>query len=247
MSKPRSSSSGLRDARRQALPPIVAVLAMIAVTAITLAGCNILTPAAYVLVGTGSIEPEYVLEDRPTLVYIDDLNNVVDQSGVLSPREVRLDIAERVSRELMTRELVLTTISPRDGMAIARAKDRHNDLMPIDAIGRAAGAAQVIYIQILTFSSTADGFQPRPFGSCRVRVIDVDNRQRLFPPEDSDDVARAVSTNVPQLNVELYRSTSSRNVVFEYLAQEMALDVAELFYEHEPREVGSNLDPSQPR
>ena len=109
--------------------------------------------------------------------------------------------------------------------------------------GRAVGAEQVIYIEMLAFQDHMEGQVPRPFGACRVRVIDVTNRHRLYPPPDSDPPYRLLTVNPTEVDPELYRSRATRAKISERLAMEMGDSIAKLFYRHEPREIGVNLTP----
>ncbi len=141
-----------------------------------LTGCNIIAPLAILLAPDPKVEAAYKLQDRPTVVFVDD------RHGVVSPTTLRRVLADRISQDLMLKKVVTQTISPRDAEAVARQRDSHNSMLPIDAIGRAVGAEQVIYVEIIEFTDRIDRYTPRPKGACRVRVLDVTNRVRLFPP-----------------------------------------------------------------
>src|SRR5262245_15515631 len=138
-------------------------------------GCNIVTPAAFILSGPPTVDALYTLQDVPTVVYIDDRSNQVN------PVSLRRVIGDTASEDLMVQKLVTTTISPQDAMNIAARNDRNNQIMPIEEIGKAVGAKQVIYVEMVQFADTPDGYTPRPTAACRVRVIDIENRKRVFP------------------------------------------------------------------
>jgi hypothetical protein len=128
-------------------------------------------------------------------------------------------------------------------MGVVATSDRHGELMPIDAIGRAVGAEQIIYVQMLAFSGSPDGATPRPTAMCRVRVIDVAERTRLYPPPDSQEASRLIQVNTREVDPAMLRSAASRLKVYQALAEETGEQVAKLFYRHEVKELGGSLQP----
>ncbi len=112
-----------------------------------LVSCNILAPAAYLLGGPPKRDAQHELADRPTVVFVDDRNNAIPHNAL----RVRRAIANKVSVDLMEQEILTDAISPGDTMAMARERDREDTLLPIEAIGEAAGAEQVIYVVMLGF------------------------------------------------------------------------------------------------
>lgn len=213
-------------------PALIGAVWLIAAT-----GCNILGPAGYIVMGQGEVDAKYTLEDRPTVVFIDDRDNLVN------PVMFRRVIADVVSRELMTRELVTRTISPNDAMQLVARYDTNKEVMPIDAIGQAVGAEQIIYVEMISFDESIDGTTPRAAGSCRVRVIDVENRTRLFPAPQADVPYHPVQVMTEEFSTELYRSRTARMQISEALAERLGDQIAKLFYRHESRELGRRLDP----
>ena len=202
------------------------------------AGCNIAGPAAYFITGTGTVPAQYELLDRPTVVFVDDRGNVIP----LSSRNMRVVIADRVTEELLKRELLTTMIAPRDAIGAAAANDRHSDLLSVGEIGRLAGVEQVIYIEMVSFGG-ASGEIPVPTAIARVRVIDVPNRVRLFPTGEDEAAARIVQAQLEPFDTQQVRSTSNRLKLYTALAEETGVAVARLFYAHEPRAPGKNLNP----
>ena len=199
-------------------------------------GCNIAGPAYAIVHGPPKKPPEFVLDDRPTLVFIDDRNNV------LSRRNLRRQIADRTSEDLMVQEAVTQTIAPRDGLAVA-ATETHGSPMSIDTIGRSVGAAQVIYVEMIAFALSADGSSPVPMARCAVKVIDVENKTKLFPPAGSAEDARIMDIPAQPVSAQLYQSSATLRQIEDMLAEVVGTEVGKLFYEHVPRELGRNLDP----
>ncbi len=232
------SGMGTQPMRRIHAPAMLGTLAAMGALGAVLCSCNIITPAMYLLVGKPKLDAEHKIADRPTVVFVDDRANAIEQNS----RRTRQAIAEKVSAELMIEKLVETTIRPADAMAVSRQRDRQGAILAMDEIGEAVGAEQVIYVEMLSFRGTVDGM-PRPNASCRVRVIDVINRKRLFPAPDALEPSRLVQVFGRAANPELYRSRSGRRQLEESLANQLGDRIAKLFYKHVPDELGSRLGP----
>ncbi len=207
--------------------------------AAVLVSCNILSPAAFLAMGQTKTPAMYTLEDRPTVVFVDDRNNAIP----INSSRVRRRIADNVSSELMAHELVTETISPRDAMALARRRDREGNLMSMGALGQAVGAEQLIYIEMLSFRGSVDNVSPRPGAMCRVKVIDVVARTRVFPPVGGDSDWQDVGALGAPMSLELYRNSEGRRQIEQSLSAAIADKVTKLFYTHVPDELGSRLTP----
>lgn len=218
-----------------AMPHRLLLLITLCTIAFAAGGCNILGPATYLVTGPGTVDAEFELEDRPTVVFVDDRENRVN------PVSLRRSIADKVSEELMSRELVTTTIRPADAMGVAARHDTREDVMPIDAIGREVGAEQVIYIEMVAFTDRVNAETLRGLASCNVRVIDVVNRKRLFPSGDDEQPYRHVQAMTREISEELYRTRATRVAINETVAEELGSAITKLFYRHEPRELGGRL------
>jgi hypothetical protein len=103
------------------------------------------------------------------------------------------------------------------------------------------GAEQIVYIEMLVFQDS-EGQIPRPVAACRVRVIDVENRERIFPPPDAERPFRILEVRMREVNPDLYRSRATRYQISESLANELGDRIAKLFYRHE-RDLGGRLQP----
>ena len=219
--------------------PRLRLLVVIAAAALGLGSCNILGPASYLAFGAPKVEAQYQLLDRPTVVFVDDQSDAIP----LNATRVRRTIADKISTELMARDLVINVISSRDAMALARQRDREDKLLAIDDIGDAAGAEQVIYVQMMSFRGSPDGYTPKPTAICRVKVIDVARRTRLFPAPDAERAWHDVSVEAFVSSTQQYRTPSGRRQIEQMLALLTADRVAKLFYRHVPEPVGSRLQP----
>ncbi len=211
---------------------------IVSVTAV-MGSCNILQPAAYLAMGQAKAPARYVLEDTPTVVFVDDRNNAIP----INSSRVRRAVADDVTNQLMSRDLVTITISPRDAMALSRNQDRQGKLMSMGALGEAVGAEQLIYIEMLSYRGSPDNVTPRPSAACRLKVIDVVNKTRMFPGPEAEKDWQEIIVQGPPVSPELYRSTAGRREIEKMLAATIADKVTKLFYKHIPDELGSRLTP----
>jgi hypothetical protein len=197
-------------------------------------GCNIVAPAVAVASGPPKTQARYVLPDVPTVVFIDD------RMSRIEPASLRRSIADRVNEKLMNNAGITTTIRPQDAMLIASRTDRAGDLMHIQDIGKAVGAEQIIYVEIAQFEESADGFTPRPVALAHIKVVDVANNQRVFPPAGTPK-GWPVQVTGDAIDPALYASRSSRLQIHASLAAELGDEIAKVFYDHEYKEVGSRV------
>ena len=105
------------------------------------------------------------------------------------------------------------------------------------------GAQQVIYVEMLQFADSPDNVTPKPVAQCRVRVIDLNKHERVFPPSDGVDSAAGVQASLGEIDPEKLRSDTARLQTHQALAQETGAAIAKVFYKHEPRELGRRLNP----
>ena len=230
-------SSPIRDpSRRRACPGLLNFVAAASLCS-PLLSCNIVGPVAYLALGPPKVEAQFLLVDRPTLVFVDDRNNAIP----LNASRIRRAIADKASTDLMAKEILTKTISPRDAMALTRQRDRNDRLLPIEAIGEIVDAEQVIYVEMISFVGSPDGVTPRATAVCRVKVIDVANRTRVFPAPDAPEPWQLVSATTRAIDLELYRTPAGRRQIEQMLAEQLGDRVAKLFYKHVPDELGSRL------
>ncbi|MCZ6542142.1 MAG: hypothetical protein O6768_00585, partial [Planctomycetota bacterium] len=115
-------SSPIRDpSRRRACPGLLNFVAAASLCS-PLLSCNIVGPVAYLALGPPKVEAQFLLVDRPTLVFVDDRNNAIP----LNASRIRRAIADKASTDLMAKEILTKTISPRDAMALTRQRDRND-------------------------------------------------------------------------------------------------------------------------
>ncbi|MCH2145903.1 MAG: hypothetical protein MK082_12270 [Phycisphaerales bacterium] len=199
-------------------------------------GCNYIVMANYALEGTGKTPAEHALEPWETLVFIDDPANIL-------PRTVlRANLAEEISTQLVTRQLVPLTVEPTDAMAMVRSRERRGDRMSMEQIAKEADVPQLIFIEMESFSLTESEWVPRPNASCLIKVLDFEQGRRVYPQGDIGDYGgRRISVSMREISPESMRSTSGRRQAELNLVSRLARDIVKLFYEYETKDLGENL------
>lgn len=119
--------------------------------------------------------------------------------------------------------------------------------MPIDEIGEANGADEVLYVRIVSMSIAMGPDVQRPKVAADIKIIDAHTGERIWPP--LPDVLDMGGPSPGQLVLsELAVRTdrdgrqSSTNVVYERLAAQLGLDVSRLFYVWRIQPPGSRFD-----
>ena len=170
------------------------------------------------------VEAAHDLEDRTTVVIVDD------PSTLIRDREILHLIAVHVGDDLLEEQVVSKTIGPRE---LAHLEDRVGEdyrRMPIDRVGKTVGAEQVIHVNIE--SIVVNDF--RRTMVCRVKVIDAVRRVRLFPKRaggmpTTTRAAGWVSVEMEQPRV-IEMDQRTRSLKQRELARQTATEVSRLFY-----------------
>ncbi len=196
-----------------------------------LGACNILTPIAYIAEGPPKLPAKYTLPERKTAIFVDDRTNTISRS------RLRDEIGDAIATALLTQKLVPDVVSPRDAHNLAR-NERAGQHLSMERIARDLGAEQLIYVEMMTYRISLDGVTPKPAASARVRVIDAVAREALFPSGTSGEL---VQSQMREVAPDRYGNTTGRRQIEDELAVEFGTEIAELFYDHEKRELGAGL------
>ncbi len=204
-----------------------------------IASCNIVTPLAYAIDGAGQIEAEYILLDRKTVVFVDDPDTIFPRTSL------RLTLGDAVSFDLMQRELLTSTVATRDAVAASRngAAGNAAKLTSITSIGRALDCAQVIHIQPTVFDidGRSDDRGLRPTAVVRVKIIDVENKMRLYPGAEIQPEGREITAIIREKDSNGLRTRAGRTQIEDELVKKLALEIERLFYKHDRVDLGENL------
>lgn len=155
-------------------------LALLALACTTLSGCNILGVLGYKLSGPPTIQAKYEPEKMPMLVLVENSRN---------PATLRVDadrVARNVATELREHEAA-PVVEPSALDDFRRAKGSAYGGMAINAVGRALGAEQVLYIDLiqLAVEPALASEMLKGRAEARVRVVDVAAGQTRWPLDAS--------------------------------------------------------------
>ena len=156
-------------------PCLLVVLSLLLPAA---AGCNIIGALAYKATGDPTIKARYPLGDKPTLVMVENFHN----PGAL--REESDAVARHLAEELKMHDAG-PVVPPNAAEAYRQAQGEAFRRMPVDAIGRATGAGQVIYVDLEAFEVTQALASDMLGGRAEARVRVVDESGATLWPTDS--------------------------------------------------------------
>lgn len=208
-----------------------AAVAAAAAGMMVLAGCQF--PAMLIAnMPQSKVPAEYEPKDRPTLVLVDDPQEQLP-TGHLAKR-----VADEVADQLK-REEVVSRFIELDRLEALELEAEDFDRWAIDEVGRRLGAEQVIYILVEEFEFNETPQTYRPAGSMRVKVVDVETGERLYPEDDRR--GRAVSDKLFYKQKLGGDTRGEESLYGRSLALRLADQAAKLFYKHKPRPVGSEF------
>jgi hypothetical protein len=144
------------------------------------AGCAAIGALAYVGSSGQKIPPEYKLQNRPTLIMVENYENpdLLALPADRIERNLNDDLAEAKVAKFVSHDKV-------DDLKNADRADFHK--MNIPAVGRAVGAQQVIYVNLIQFNVEAPvgGSQFIGRAEADVKVIDSQTGRTIWPPDSS--------------------------------------------------------------
>lgn len=193
---------------------------LVALSLLLNAGCNVIGAIAYKASGDPTVPAVFPLPpDKKTLVLVENFHN---------PAALRLE-SDAVARHL-AEELKMhgpgSVVEPAAADALRQSRGDAYRAMPIDAIGRALGAAQVIYVDLDEFEITHALASDMLGGRAEARVRVVDEAGKVLWPTDSA-TGHAVAVRVhPQRAAPGSDELSARRQLHAKLADR----IAKLFY-----------------
>jgi hypothetical protein len=172
-----------------------------------LGGCEFVGTVLHSTVGDPPIDAQYVPKKVPTLVLVENYR---------SPDEMQLDgdqISHQVAEELK-KEAKLEIVDADKLVPIREEDAAKFRQMKIQEIGKAVGAKQVIYVDLLESAVVGDVTQSvvHAHALAQVRVVDVETGVTLYDPSDT--------THAMSMRTDMLTSLSSR--------------IAKLFYRWSP-------------
>ncbi len=207
---------------------IAAVFACMIASLTLIPGCNVITPIAYAIHGPEKIMPAYTLdEELKTVVFVDDPSSRVTQ------RRLRYTIADRATKELLAKRILVDMLDPR-GILTAASNERYGEQMSISELGKSVGADIVIYAVVTEFSLSPETGAYIPRATMRVKVIDVAQGKRIWP---SDEMGAVANIQIPQKPGSTPSTSGERLEIEQALANRAGIGLAQLFYKHEITET----------
>ena len=191
------------------------------------AGCEAASVITYKLTGPPKVPAKYTPDKtKPLLVLVE---NPKQRSAASTEPEL---IAGLIIDQLNAKE-VAPMIDLTKLHAVRDAHVADYSKMSIAAIGRAAGAAQVIYVQldVQPIRQMPGGDTMQGQAAARVKLIDVVSGETLWPTDLSDGYEVGAASELGK-----DRAKSAMDVR-EGLARSLADQVARLFYKWEPTDM----------
>ncbi len=217
-----------------------AALALVVVSLLAVAtalpGCS---AAGFAAVATGAsrVKPIFKLEDRTTLVLVDDPANLLGDPSLVNV------VAARASFALVENKAVKQIIKPATVNDLRATLGADFENTPVALIGREVGADQVIHVVIEDAVLAGEPGLLRPTAMFEVKVIDAVGNKRIFPAPLADDMPGVSSLGQGagfKKGVTMAYRPSGRegqNLLPELrrkLAERIGLETAQVFYEHDP-------------
>ena len=183
-------------------------------------GCNVLGAMAYKFSGSPTIKARYAMPREKTLVVVENYHN---------PALLRLEadaVARHLTQELKLHE-VAPVVDPNEAEAHRQDQGSGYGKMPIDAIGRALGAKQVIYVDLDRFDVLGTVGSDLLAGQAAARVRVVGERGNVLWPTDS---ASGFPVNV-KVDPQPVAPGTGDTVVRRKLHGDLADRIAKLFHD----------------
>jgi hypothetical protein len=230
---PRKPTAQHRSTARAHQPAILLIALGLAAAALPTAGCNVIGPIAMVVAGPPKTQAQYTLPvDKTAVIVIDDRASRTPQ------RSLRDVVGRTAEEELLRRGLVKDMVKSNVALGVL-ARERFGEPMTIAELGTALKAQTVIYATVDEFSLSPDGQTFSPFSRLRVRVVDAQSGERLFPPPGTTDWA-PLNVDIPTQATE-NPAGGAQSTALQDLARVTGLALAQMFYTHESREAPKRL------
>lgn len=216
----------------------LALAALLPALAATAGGCAILGAIAYKASGSPTIKAQYVPAKEPMVVFVQRSQNPAD-AGRASDRIARLvtdDLKAHNVGPLVDPSAVSELQGRRAGSSVwaSRVETRPSTRpatgpRTVADVGRAVGASQVLYVDLVTFSvepaAATEMMDSRI--EARVRVVDADTGQTRWPTDTTQGYAVTAGTSFAKPGTK----AADEATVREQLCVDLAAKVARLFYD----------------
>jgi hypothetical protein len=220
---------------RKTPPTRLLAAAVLAGAALMLGSCNIVAPIGYVIHGPEKIPAQYTLDPKKvTVVFIDD-----SAGSVLPSRAVRRKIGESAENTLLNEAKIEKMIASQDVMTVVD-REKYSKQMTLVELGEAVGADVVIVATMLSYSLTQDNENYTPIASASVRVVDIKEKQQIWPVQL--ERSHVMEVKSPPRAAGGPISTADRNKLQLAFAERIGREVGYLFVAHTPVPEAGLLD-----
>ena len=219
--------------RRSAVFTAISVFRLLGIIALpgVLAGCNAIGAIAYKVSGPPEVEARYVLPAEPTLVLVENYSNLTNTA---------MD-SEMIAR-LTNRELEYNNLAPVIPLStlLNVRNDHPTDFrqMSIPQIGRACGATQVVYVNLVAGGVSAVGgtvYQGK--AQVMVRVVNVASGATVWPTDAADGFPVGYKTELARPS-----DTSTTTQIREELYDGLSVSIGRLFHKWKPDDLDDHSD-----
>lgn len=234
-------------------------------TLFVVSGCNIFAFAAHTAMGMETTKKKFQLADKPTLIFVDDPGNLLGSPTLTAVVASSLDFHLEQNDAFLIKEnhesggpfgekkpLPEQPIIPQRALYQVQIDlgDRYEQAS-IAEIGQLTGAKQVIHVLIseVQYQSSPGFFRPRAVSE--VKVLDLQLRERVYPPQQAFETGIAGSRQplpgsrvMSQLRADTYDSgTGGPDLLSlqQELARRIGRDVGRLFYDWKEEEPGQRF------
>lgn len=182
-------------------------------------GCNVLGWASSAVAGETKQPATFTPPKRPTVIIAENFSNSAQSSFDAEP------IARFIADELKANNAV-PVIEPDQLSALQAKNPARFHAMTIAEVGRAVGAEQILYVNIVdidvTFADQSDLI--RGSGEIRVRWVDAQTAETIWPRDAAEGFPVAVETNIVR------RAERNDVIVRSDVHRALAARAARLFY-----------------
>jgi hypothetical protein len=206
---------------------------LLLVACLFLTGCQAAAIAYYKIHGPEWVEPKYVPDkSSPMLVLVENYrapSSAYNDADLLT-RYVSLQLEQHDVVPLVPGERLhdLQTTQPTEFSGMSTA-----------AIGRATGAGQVLYVQLLhnIVEPISGGQGIRGEVSVRIKIVDAETGASRWPTDLSEGYELGASTSLGT-----DQTTGTAMAIRQGMYQKLADQIAKLFYKWQPEESTAGED-----
>ncbi len=191
-----------------------------------LAGCNVIGAVHYAAVGPPRQPALFELKQVPTVVLVE--NYEAPSVGILDSDRLAM---------LLTRELQNNTtieLVPSERVAQLREQQRQAfSRMRISEIGKAVGAEQVIYVNLVRSEVEQTAGLLKASVAARVKVVDATSGRLLWPPDSAEGYPVSHETPMVRPDEKVTHQTIRAEMI-----DTMAVRISRLFHSWKPEYIG---------